>query len=260
MFSNVLWLIADQHAFLRRQSAGYGNIGAFNASGYFTAVRVRNLHYIAGNFALDGDFVVDALIVAVIFGKAFCNSCCVRKRDKRCVLNLYRVVRLFNQAAAAGICWGDNLSRNVSVLLAVQYAGTRGNDSVVRATLCDCKACGFEVVARVVEGDFVARRGRSVEQFRNFRCALRIGVLGYDNLCNRRCILHRAACVHFACGDFAGLSVPQALDTDCAIVVNFQRCADSKQHLCKVFAPCCDRQPSIQFDICNVGLHIAGQR
>ena len=81
-----------------------------------------NLHHIAGNFALDGDFVVDALIVAVIFGKAFCNGVCVYQRYKRCVLNLYRVVRLFNQTAAAGVCRGDNLSRNVSVLLAIQHA------------------------------------------------------------------------------------------------------------------------------------------
>ena len=118
---------------------------------------MRNLHYIAGNFALDGDFVVDALIVAVIFGKAFRNSVCVYQRYKRCVLNLYRVVRLFNQTAAAGVCRGDNLSRNVSVLLAIQHAGTGGNDSIVCAAFCDFKACGFEIIARVFKRDLIAR-------------------------------------------------------------------------------------------------------
>ena len=85
-------------------------------------------------------------------------------------------------------------------------------------------------------------------------------MLSNDNLRNRSCIFYRAARIHFTCSDFAGLSVPQTLNADCTVIVHFKRCTDSKQHLRKVFAPRCNRKPTVQLDVGNVGLHITGQR
>ena len=221
---------------------------------------MRNLHYITGGFTLGCDFVIDTFVMAVILGKAFCDCRCIYERYERCALYFNRIVGLRNKFACFRFNLLHYLPGNVRILFTRQHARTCRNRCPVCAACKNGKAGCCEVVARFVEGDFVACRRCALEKLCRFCCALRIGVFGYDYLGNRRCVINRTACVDFACVDCACLAVPQPFNANCTVKVNLERCTNREKHLREVFTPCCDRKPTVELDVLQVRFDVNRQR
>ncbi len=210
---------------------------------------------------MDCNFVIDTPYYGCNTRQRYCDCCCVDKRHERRILYLNRIVGLRNEFACFRFNLLHYLPGNVRILLPVSTPEPA--ETVAQFAPHQARKRKNRLLQghnTFVEGDFVACRRCTLEKLRRFRCALRIGVFGYDNFRNRRCIFQPYRLRRFRLRRLRELSVPQPLNADCAIVVHFQRCADSKQRAARFSRRVAIGQPTVQRDVGNVRLHIAGQR